>query len=737
MQGLVEPELEASPKREPRQRADGAGAEVAPRGRQARALSSVERLLEAVKANVTLGVASGSVFALVDSARRLKNDDLALLHHVRGVLALYAVVGAALGLASAVVMSLEHAVHDRIARRRPRLALGARAALYALLAAVIVRSTAFWTFTGGRVQSTSVAKWGPWAVLAAVACGIVSLSLLTTSAARARRQHKVLWPLVATLLGFSVAALAIYLNLTVYVALYARLHTVVEVAAAVALMCAGGSVLHDWLARGSGRRLGTAVAVGGLAWLLVYVAWERPRTWLDRELRHTWLEPIYAGRMLARVQALDAYLSNPSAWKGVGYWGIDRLKEQYDLGSTRLAPTWELPAKDAPKAAKGLTALRAGKRPNVLVYYVDTLRADVAADARVMPNLAQLNRQSVQFMRSYAAGSDTARSLPALTSGRYTRKADHPDFIEVARRHGYQTALVIPQSAQEFLDKEVKSFRFDETLQVLDYAAVRTDVWGYGADRPSAAKIVDQLLDWLPGHRSRPFLAWAFNFDLHNWREISDEFVTESAIKYDMPVESGRPRYEVVARSIDNELGRLLAGLDKLGLADDTIVVFVSDHGEALGRDGFWVHSIFLWEPLVRVPLTLRIPGVAPKQVFEPVSLVDVAPTLGRYFDSKLELTGYHGADLLGYLSAEPPPRRPIVMEGGTWDSIRRIGIVDAKTPYKLVVQLEAGIPELYELAGEDPDSFSVADARPGETMSLLNDLVRSPLFPRSAEEAH
>jgi len=165
-------------------------------------------------------------------------------------------------------------------------------------------------------------------------------------------------------------------------------------------------------------------------------------------------------------------------------------------------------------------------------------------------------------------------------------------------------------------------------------------------------------------------------------------------------------------------------------------VVFVSDHGEALGRDGFWVHSVFLWEPLVRVPLAIRIPGIPPQEIDETVSLVDVAPTLARYIESNPPSDGYQGEDLLGYLVPGRPPRRlPLLMAAVAKEQLVRIGMIHPESPYKLVLSLEAAVPELYDLSADDVDSVNVAEREPQRLLGMLNALARSPVFPRTADD--
>lgn len=116
-----------------------------------------------------------------------------------------------------------------------------------------------------------------------------------------------------------------------------------------------------------------------------------------------------------------------------------------------------------------------------------------------------------------------------------------------------------------------------------------------------------------------------------------------------------RAQYYAMVTLVDDEVGRILAELDEQGLADDTLVVFTSDHGELLGDHQMLLKGPMMFDCSVKVPLLVRWPGrVEPGTVRDDiVEWIDLAPTLLDAAGAP-ELGGAQGRSLLPLLAPDP-----------------------------------------------------------------------------------
>lgn len=110
--------------------------------------------------------------------------------------------------------------------------------------------------------------------------------------------------------------------------------------------------------------------------------------------------------------------------------------------------------------------------------------------------------------------------------------------------------------------------------------------------------------------------------------------------------------YAAMLSAADEQIGRLLACLQKNRIDQDTLVVFVADHGDTLGAHGFFSKSALSFEELLRIPLVIRWPGhvLAGATSAALAGIQDVFPTLIELAGLEVETRGMSGASLAPFL---------------------------------------------------------------------------------------
>ena len=164
---------------------------------------------------------------------------------------------------------------------------------------------------------------------------------------------------------------------------------------------------------------------------------------------------------------------------------------------------------------------------------------------------------------------------------------------------------------------------------------------------------------------------------------------------------------------IDHNVGRIFAELHRLGIADNTLVIYASDHGDWLGDHGLLLKGPIPYEGLIRVAcLVWGLDTPAGKRVDEPVSTLDVPATLLDYAGAE-PLHAMHSQSLRPLIETDTASRDFALNEWKLHPS--RTGIeldlacVRTETA-KLIVDRASGVGEMYDLA-EDPDEMvNVAD---------------------------
>ncbi len=193
--------------------------------------------------------------------------------------------------------------------------------------------------------------------------------------------------------------------------------------------------------------------------------------------------------------------------------------------------------------------------------------------------------------------------------------------------------------------------------------------------------------------------------DPHSRRLVRVSAMDEAAIT-EVEVRRARRAYYGAISYVDDAVGGLIETLHRLGLADDTIVIFTADHGDMLGERGLW-YKMHFFEWAVRVPLIFRAPGrFAPRRTASIASLLDLLPTLldlGRPEVGGTAAIEHDGASLLPLLQGGALPERPVLGEYLAEGALAPIFMI-RRGVHKFIWS-EPDPPLLFDLA-RDPDEL-------------------------------
>jgi arylsulfatase A-like enzyme len=250
-------------------------------------------------------------------------------------------------------------------------------------------------------------------------------------------------------------------------------------------------------------------------------------------------------------------------------------------------------------------------------------------------------------------------------------------------------------------------------------------------------RLTDEALHIMEKVKNAPFFLYLAYHTVHTPIEGKPEWVEYFRAKIRPGLRHQNPGYAAMVHSLDENVGRILGALDKLGLADHTVVVFFSDNGGFINKhknqmvtDNYPLRSGkgSLYEGGIRVPLIVRWPGVTkPGGVCnEPISSIDFYPTI-------LEMTGLsgspqHNTDMDG-LSIVPMLKNPLSSMNRTalyWhfphyyptttpvSSIR-------KGDWKLMEFFEGRALELYNVKEDIAEKNNIAEKIPDKAAELHN----------------
>jgi len=437
------------------------------------------------------------------------------------------------------------------------------------------------------------------------------------------------------------------------------------------------------------------------------------------------------------------------------------------------------------------------KRPNILLIVMDTQRANNLScygyAKRTTPNIDEIANEGALFLNNIVPGVWTLPSHASLFTGRYVSghgadahceylMVDFPTMAEILGANGYQTVGFsnngwvsrksgIARGFQEFylVSRKIGKKR------VVEWFYVEEEYFkGEGEEDRGSLKTVNLAISWMKRRwdHKRPFFMFINFIEPHGpyWppEPFRSKFlppdVTEDELKnlpklrstgecIDVRVgklkltrrqwEIEKALYDGCTATVDDRIGKLFTYLKEEGIADETIVIITSDHGDVQGEHEPHIeHHLCVYEELVRVPLIIRYPDVVPKglKVKWLSQTLDILPTIldmVQIKDKKYWRT-IHGYSLLSTITENKPVREYALIEYHT--SVQQLFHIWRRHPeydirnfnywikairtlkYKYI-WYSNGRDELYDLEEDPEEKRNIADERKDVVVKLRRKL--------------
>jgi arylsulfatase A-like enzyme len=341
------------------------------------------------------------------------------------------------------------------------------------------------------------------------------------------------------------------------------------------------------------------------------------------------------------------------------------------------------------------------RRPNVVLIFSDDqgsidLNCYGAKDL-FTPTLDRLAREGTRFTQFYVAAPVCSPSRGALMTGRYPQRAGVPGNVSSqpggkAAMPAEQTTLAEMMKSAGYATGHIGKWHLGYTPETMpnaqgfDYSfghmggcidnyshffywqgPNRHDLWRNGREVWHDGQffgdlMVDECKGFLDRHKDRPFfLYWAINMPhyplqgIRKWRE-----------KY-KDLADPRRMYAAFVSTLDEMVGEIVTHIEKLGLREDTILIFLSDHGHSVeertfgggGNSGpYRGHKFTLWEGGIRVPCIVSQPGRIPQNaVRNQVAIsIDWMPTIAQYCGVPLPDRKIDGQSIAPIIAAADAP---------------------------------------------------------------------------------
>ncbi len=408
-----------------------------------------------------------------------------------------------------------------------------------------------------------------------------------------------------------------------------------------------------------------------------------------------------------------------------------------NLAKPRLRPLLFLGCLSLILAAGACTS---DPRPSVLIVTIDTLRADhTSAYGYGLPTTPELERiaaDGVLFEKAYSMTSTTGPSHAALLTGRYPRAlgvlknghvvAEEERLLpEVFADAGYDTAgFVSSYPLREKFGFAQGFAHWDEHFTIEESSHGSAN---YKRGRNRIAEFTaGRFMQWSARRAEKPWFSWVHFVDPHSPYQAPEPFKA----RWPKGTKSWVKKYDGEVHYVDGWLGRLYDHARAHAGPGGLLFIVTADHGEGLGDHQWMGHGVNLYEEAVRIPMVAVWEGhlEAGLRVSEPVSLIDVAPTVLDEVGLGAP-DGIHGGGLFGDHRVVD---RMIVLQRRAYSSKKDQG-VDVRGdlmgvvrwPEKLLMNEGADVEdeELYDLDHDPREQNDISVRRRPEVQALRGHL--------------
>jgi len=387
-----------------------------------------------------------------------------------------------------------------------------------------------------------------------------------------------------------------------------------------------------------------------------------------------------------------------------------------------------------------------GSAPKTVVLItVDTLRPDMvggAAGAAETPAISSLMNDSVVFENARSSAPWTKPAMASILTGlnpavhgvtnRRTRLSDQVDtlaeYMKSLEYHtmglGLNAHLEPLYNFRQGFDRYRFPAREDWGWSVGSQILAWMDPNQYPSLFPTTEAIADVAIEWMRADADKPFFLWMHVLDPHWPYEPPEEWVDEEPHpRFGLSwgdhetvtnVQAGntklgvqdrefvRQMYRGEIRYADANVGRVIDELKAMGRYEEALIVFASDHGEEFWEHGTFEHGHTLYDEVLRVPLSFKLPyGDKVREMATAVSTESIVPTVLDVVGAQYDPEDFSGRSLRplwrGEEGSDP------VFATGTYYFDEKMAVVHEG--WKLILKLGLDQYELYYLV-DDPEEL-------------------------------